>query len=161
MVTTLHDRPYERPCETCHTACDRTHYRLDSHIRCHLEAVPLRFPPAGCGAPRCGTGPPRCRKPGGARQPAQRHPRGAAVGRAGTRPGQRGGTPGLLFHTVAGTALDQDYYGHRVFGKAVVKVNTTIREANAKLPADTAQAAELPASTTSHDLRHHFASVLK
>lgn len=68
---------------------------------------------------------------------------------------------GLLFHTAAGTALDQEYYGHRVFGKVVVKANTTIRKANAKLPAGTAQAAELPASTTSHDLRHHFASVLK
>ena len=40
-----------------------------------------------------------------------------------------------------GTALDQDYYRRRVFGKAVAK-------------------AGLPASTTSHDLRHHFASVL-
>jgi len=51
-------------------------------------------------------------------------------------------TSGLLFHTAAGTALDQDYYGgKRVFGKAVAK-------------------AGLPAGTTSHDLRHHFASVL-
>ncbi|MGH3899324.1 MAG: site-specific integrase [Pseudonocardiaceae bacterium] len=49
---------------------------------------------------------------------------------------------GLLFHSAAGTALDQDYYGgRRVFGKAV-------------------EAAGLPAGTTSHDLRHHFASVL-
>jgi integrase len=47
----------------------------------------------------------------------------------------------LVFRTAAGTALDQDYYRRRVFGKAVA-------------------AAGLPASTTSHDLRHHFASVL-
>ncbi len=67
---------------------------------------------------------------------------------------------GLLFHTAAGTALDQDYYGRRVFSKAVTKANTGIREANAKLPANTVKAPELPASTTSHDLRHHFASVL-
>lgn len=47
----------------------------------------------------------------------------------------------LLFHTAAGTALDQDYYGHRVFGAAVRR-------------------AGLPTGTTTHDLRHHFASVL-
>ena len=58
------------------------------------------------------------------------------------------------------TALDQDYYGRRVLGKAVAKATTTIREANATLPAGAAQAAELPTATTSHDLRHHFASVL-
>ncbi len=28
---------------------------------------------------------------------------------------------GLLFHTAAGTTLDQDYYGYRVFGKAVAE----------------------------------------
>ncbi len=67
---------------------------------------------------------------------------------------------GLLSHTAGATALDQDYYGHRVFGKAVVKANTAIREVNAKLAAGAARAAELPAGTTSHNLRHHFASVL-
>jgi integrase len=67
---------------------------------------------------------------------------------------------GLIFHTAAGTALDQDYYGYRVFGKAVAKANTTIRKANARLPKGAAHAAQLPAGTTSHDLRHHFASVL-
>lgn len=66
---------------------------------------------------------------------------------------------GLLFHTAAGTALDQDYYGYRVFGKAVADANAAIRKANAKLPAGAARAAELPADTTSHDLRHHFASL--
>jgi integrase len=50
-------------------------------------------------------------------------------------------TSELLFHTAAGTALGQDYYGGRIFRKAVAK-------------------AQLPAGTTSHDLRHHFASVL-
>lgn len=67
---------------------------------------------------------------------------------------------GLLFHTAGGTALDQDYYGRRVFSKAVAKANTRIAEANAKLPAGAVRAAELPADTTTHDLRHHFASVL-
>jgi hypothetical protein len=66
---------------------------------------------------------------------------------------------GLLFHTASGTALDQDYYGHRIFAKAVAQANTTIRAANAKLPAGAAKAVALPASTTSHDLRHHSASV--
>lgn len=65
---------------------------------------------------------------------------------------------GLLFHTAVGTALDQGYYRHRVFDKALAKVNATIREANAKLPAGAARAAEL--SVTTHDLRHHFASML-
>ncbi len=67
---------------------------------------------------------------------------------------------GLLFHTATGTALDQDYYGHRIFGKAVAQANTTIRAANAKLPTGAAKATELPGGTSSHDLRHHFASVL-
>ncbi|MGH3548562.1 MAG: tyrosine-type recombinase/integrase, partial [Pseudonocardiaceae bacterium] len=48
---------------------------------------------------------------------------------------------GLLFHTAGGTALDHDYYGHRIFGAAVRR-------------------AGLPTGTASHDLRHHFASVL-
>jgi site-specific recombinase XerD len=39
-------------------------------------------------------------------------------------------------------------------------VHTTIREANAKLPTGAARTPELPADTTSHNLRHHFASVL-
>lgn len=65
---------------------------------------------------------------------------------------------GLLFHTAAGTALDQDYYTRRVFGKAVATVNTAIRKANAELPAGAPREPELNA--TSHDLRHHFASVL-
>lgn len=52
---------------------------------------------------------------------------------------------GLLFHVAAGTALDQDYYGRRVLYKAVTNANA---------------AEELPKNTTSHDLRHHFASVL-
>jgi integrase len=67
---------------------------------------------------------------------------------------------GLIFHTAEGTALDQDYYGHRIFAKAVTKANATIRAANAKLPTGAARAVELPVGTASHDLRHHFASVL-
>jgi hypothetical protein len=50
-------------------------------------------------------------------------------------------------------ALDRDYYGYRIFGKAVAKANTTIRKTNAKLPAGAAHTAELPVSTASHDLR--------
>lgn len=50
-------------------------------------------------------------------------------------------TSPLLFHTATAAALKQDYYRRRIFGKAVT-------------------AAELPVGTTSHDLRHHFASVL-
>ncbi|MGH3798186.1 MAG: tyrosine-type recombinase/integrase [Pseudonocardiaceae bacterium] len=66
----------------------------------------------------------------------------------------------LLFHTAAGTAIDQDYYGRRVFGAAVRKVKAAIREANATLPKGAEKAPEIAAGTTSHDLRHHFASVL-
>jgi integrase len=46
----------------------------------------------------------------------------------------------MIFHTAAGTAIDQEYH-RRIFGKAVA-------------------AAELPVGTTSHDPRHHMASVL-
>lgn len=67
---------------------------------------------------------------------------------------------GLIFHTSTARPLDHFFYGGRVFGAAVVKANTRIREANAKLPAGAARAVELPAGTTTHDLRHHFASVL-
>lgn len=48
---------------------------------------------------------------------------------------------GLILHTAAGGALDQDYYARRIFGAAVRR-------------------AGLPTSTTTHDLRHHAASVL-
>jgi hypothetical protein len=51
----------------------------------------------------------------------------------------------LLFHTAGSTALDQNYYGRRIFGKAVAKVNIAIREANARLPKGAEHAAELPA----------------
>ncbi|HKR49675.1 MAG TPA: hypothetical protein VJT72_08875 [Pseudonocardiaceae bacterium] len=68
---------------------------------------------------------------------------------------------GLLFHTSTDRAIDHDYYGRRIFGKAVTTLNTTIRKANAKLPTGAARAPELPADTTTHDLRHHFASVLQ
>lgn len=48
---------------------------------------------------------------------------------------------GLLWYTSSGRPIDHDYYGGRVFPKAV-------------------RAAQLPAGTTTHDLRHHYASVL-
>lgn len=48
---------------------------------------------------------------------------------------------GLVFHTSTARPYDHDYYGGRVFPKAVT-------------------AAKLPTGTSSHDLRHHFASVL-
>lgn len=48
---------------------------------------------------------------------------------------------GTLFTTRFGTPYRHDYYGTRIFGEAVTR-------------------AGLPSSTTSHDLRHHYASVL-
>ncbi|MGH3937443.1 MAG: tyrosine-type recombinase/integrase [Pseudonocardiaceae bacterium] len=48
---------------------------------------------------------------------------------------------GLLFHTSNGRPLWQEHYASRVFASAVKR-------------------AKLPAGTTSHDLRHHYASVL-
>ena len=51
------------------------------------------------------------------------------------------GDDGTLFTTRFGTPYRHDYYGTRIFSEAVAK-------------------AGLPASTTSHDLRHHYASVL-
>jgi integrase len=51
------------------------------------------------------------------------------------------GPDGLLFHTRAGLPIAHDWYGNKVF-----------------VPA--AERAGLPAGTTTHDLRHHFASLL-
>lgn len=51
------------------------------------------------------------------------------------------GNDGTLFTTRFGTPYRHDYYGTRIFSEAVAK-------------------AGLPVSTTSHDLRHHYASVL-
>jgi integrase len=51
------------------------------------------------------------------------------------------GQDGSLFTTTAGGPLGHMYYGHDLFRRAVAS-------------------AGLPARTTSHDLRHHFASVL-
>jgi integrase len=48
---------------------------------------------------------------------------------------------GLIFHTSTDRPLWQEHYGTRVFAKAVAR-------------------AGLPTGTTSHDLRHHYASVL-
>jgi integrase len=48
---------------------------------------------------------------------------------------------GLLFHTKSGLPVAHDWYGNKVFSPAAVK-------------------AGLPAGATTHDLRHHFASVL-
>jgi integrase len=48
---------------------------------------------------------------------------------------------GLIFHTSTGRPYWQEHYASRVFAKAV-------------------QRAGLPAGTTTHDLRHHYASVL-
>jgi integrase len=50
-------------------------------------------------------------------------------------------TDGTLFTTRFGTPYRHDYYGTRIFAEAVAR-------------------AGLPPSTTSHDLRHHYASVL-
>jgi integrase len=51
------------------------------------------------------------------------------------------GEDGTLFTTRFGTPYRHDYYGTRIFAGAVTR-------------------AGLPSSTTSHDLRHHYASVL-
>jgi integrase len=51
------------------------------------------------------------------------------------------GEDGSLFTTRTGAVYRHDYYGSQIFAKAVVR-------------------AGLPAATTSHDLRHHYASVL-
>jgi integrase len=51
------------------------------------------------------------------------------------------GEDGSIFTTRTGTPYRHDYYGTRIFKAAVKR-------------------AELPESTTSHDLRHHYASVL-
>lgn len=67
---------------------------------------------------------------------------------------------GLIFHTSTGRPLWREDYGSRVLRKALVRANTAIRKANGKLPTGAAPAVELPAGTTSHDLRHHYASVL-
>ncbi len=48
---------------------------------------------------------------------------------------------GTVFTTRFGTPYRHDYYGTRIFKEAVAK-------------------AGLPTGTTSHDLRHHYASVL-
>ncbi|MBN9737315.1 MULTISPECIES: site-specific integrase [unclassified Pseudonocardia] len=48
---------------------------------------------------------------------------------------------GLIFHTAEGRPLLQEYVSRNVFGRAVRRT-------------------DLPASTTSHDLRHHYASIL-
>lgn len=51
------------------------------------------------------------------------------------------GADGSIFTTTTGAVYRHDYYGSMIFAAAVTK-------------------AKLPAGTTSHDLRHHFASVL-
>jgi len=53
-----------------------------------------------------------------------------------------------------------EHYATRVFRKAVTRANATIREANQKAARGAERAVELAADTTSHDLRHHYASVL-
>jgi integrase len=48
---------------------------------------------------------------------------------------------GLIFHTKAGMPIQHDWYGNKVFVPAALK-------------------AKCPEGTTTHDLRHHYASVL-
>src|SRR6185436_18704646 len=77
--------------------------------------------------------------------PAFDSDRAAPAGRGGGGvPAPRGVPAGrgrFLVTTRFGTPYRHDYYGSRIFAQAVAK-------------------AGLPASTTSHDLRHHYASVL-
>ena len=68
---------------------------------------------------------------------------------------------GLLFHTSTGMPIDHDWYANKVFARTVVGV----REDLAKVTADARQRGEdppaaLPPGITTHDLRHHFASLL-
>lgn len=54
-----------------------------------------------------------------------------------------------------------EHYGTRVLGAAVRRANATIGEHNAELCHESdKRLTPLPTDTTSHDLRHHYASVL-
>jgi integrase len=64
---------------------------------------------------------------------------------------------GMIFHTPAGTAVDQGSYGG-AFGRAIATANAAIMAA--PKGSDAAAVELLPLTTSSHDLRHHFASVL-
>lgn len=68
---------------------------------------------------------------------------------------------GLIFHPATSSRpFNQNVYG-RTFAASVEVANIAIRKANIKLAADDpARVTEIPVDTTSHDLRHHFASVL-
>jgi integrase len=63
----------------------------------------------------------------------------------------------LVFHTAAGTAVDQGSYGG-AFGRAIATANAAIKVAPKGSEATAVES--LPLDTSSHDLRHHFASVL-
>lgn len=68
---------------------------------------------------------------------------------------------GLVFHTSTNRPYAAEHYGTRVFGTAVQRANATIAKRNAKLPENSdKRRSPLPADTTPHDLRHHYASVL-
>jgi integrase len=84
-------------------------------------------------------------------------------------------TSGLIFHTRTGTPRTHNHHGTRVLGRGVVRAGERAREAceacdgegwvlegsRWAAPAQRCQhAGDLPTSTTTHDLRHHYASVL-
>jgi len=73
------------------------------------------------------------------------------------------GEDGTIFCTRFGRPYRHDYYGTRIFQAAVARVNTAAAERAAVRAAGRTTEPELPtipAGTTPHDLRHHYASVL-
>lgn len=68
---------------------------------------------------------------------------------------------GLLFHTSTGMPIDHDWYANKVFARAVATVRASLAtEAAAAVEQGVEPPLLLPAGVTTHDLRHHYASVL-
>lgn len=70
---------------------------------------------------------------------------------------------GTLFHTSTGKPYDHAHYGSKIFRKAVAAVSGRAAKEAAEYKAGRRKAeplAPIPADTTPHDLRHHYASVL-
>ena len=86
-----------------------------------------------------------------------------------------GPTSGLIFHTRTGRPHAHEHYGTRVFGRGVARATERAREVCERCDAEgwalegdrravpaqrCRHSTEVPVGTTSHDLRHHYASVL-
>jgi integrase len=68
---------------------------------------------------------------------------------------------GLLFYTSTAMPIDHDWYANKVFARTVAKVRMDVAEATEKARRDGAEPPPaLPQSVTTHDLRHHYASLL-